>query len=147
MFRHGTSPISPYCLCSCSCISGHSCMAAFRLSCSTSILPTGRRGGKRHWSWWLIRALATCLGACVLAQYVVQAASTVKEEPYDVLRLALYRAGLATGVVGIGDAVVSRTPPTSPPSGQRVLKNASYEALASAEAFIRDVQHVLSAPL
>ncbi|KAL8424836.1 hypothetical protein Efla_001641 [Eimeria flavescens] len=77
--------------------------------------------------------------------FLVNAASSAEREPMKILRWALVCSGLATGA-GIAAAIRKREGrQLSKSARETALNRASHDALASAEDFLRDVQHVVRA--
>ena len=74
-----------------------------------------------------------------LLQLVLHAASCAGRDPREVLRVALARAGLVTGVLDVGG---QRGDSCSSSCRRSRLAADSWEAVASAEAFVSDVQRL-----
>lgn len=77
--------------------------------------------------------------------FLVHAALSLEGDARDVLRLALDHGGLVAGVVDIGDSYLNGTPADLLSAGQKKIASSFLEAVTSAENFVRDLQHVVTA--
>lgn len=75
---------------------------------------------------------------------VVQAAFSMTDEPYDVLRLVLDRVDLSPKTLGTGEADTTAEQPAALPPGHEMFLSASHSAVTSAMAFVRDVQRLIA---
>ncbi|OEH77882.1 hypothetical protein cyc_05380 [Cyclospora cayetanensis] len=100
-----------------------------------------------HFRTLLLLVFAGCdalVGDVVLSQFVVNAASDVSKDAREVLRVGLKNAGLVNRFLDLGDEEETVKHSKLPFYGQKDLAKEYSEAVASAEAFVRDLQRVFT---